>query len=245
MKIYVSHIMEETALALSLQDWIESSFGGQCDVFLSCDKNEIPAGTEWLDQTEAVFSETILLIVLCSPSSVARPWITFETGCGWIKRVPILSLCHSRQNREELPLPFSRFPSLELEQPAFANDLLEVLAGRLGFKRAPRIDQALMQRELLNAASSAVVAAIAQGSARVTNLPQEALDILRHLVRSTDPVLSKQLAEVFQVPEQHMDSILKTLCEVSYVTRGQTLGAASTYAMNAKGRKYLSSLGLL
>jgi hypothetical protein len=247
MKIFISHIMEETALALSFKDWIESSFGGQCDVFLSCDREDLPAGTEWLDQLEAVFGETIIFIVLCSPASISRPWITFEMGCGWIKRLPILVLCHSQLKKERLPLPFFRFQTLELEDPAFIGDFLEILASRLGFKRTPRIDQTLMHKELSDAASIPTVAAIGQNQLDPSNLqrlPQVALDILRHLAQSTAPIPAKQLAGSFSLPEDRTTLFLDTLCQAKLVTRGQILGAPSIYTINAGGKKYLSSLGL-
>ena len=247
MKIFISHIMEETALALSFKDWIESSFGGQCDVFLSCDRDDIPAGTEWLDKLEAVYGESIILIVLCSPASISRPWITFETGCGWIKRLPILVICHSHQKTECLPLPFSQFQTLLLEDPTFIGNLLEILANRLGFKRTPRIDQALMQKELTDAASAATVAAIRQSqsdSPTISRLPQEALSILRHIAQSANPVSAKQFAESFSTSEQHMTTFLDTLCQVNLVTQVQVLGAPSMYTINSDGKRYLSSLGL-
>ena len=248
MKIFLSHIVEETALALSFKDWIESSFGGQCEVFLSCDRENIPAGTDWLDQLEAVFNETVIFIVLCSPAALSRPWTTFETGCGWIKRLPILVLCHSHQKKERLPLPFSRVQALELEDPSFIGDFLEILASRLGFKRAPRIDQTLMQKELTDAANIPALAAIHQSqpdSPAPLRLPQVALDILRHLAQNPAPVSAKQLAESFGIPEERATAFLDTLCQARLATRGQILGAPSIYTISSGGKKHLAALGLI
>ncbi|HYR02507.1 MAG TPA: toll/interleukin-1 receptor domain-containing protein, partial [Syntrophobacteria bacterium] len=85
MRVFISHISEEAPLAHVLKDWIESSFAGQCDVFVSSDKDDIPAGSKWLEEIESALGSASALIVLCSPSSLSRPWISFETGCGWIK----------------------------------------------------------------------------------------------------------------------------------------------------------------
>jgi hypothetical protein len=52
MKLFISHISEEASLALVLKDWIESSFAGQCQVFVSSDKDDIPAGSRWLDEID-------------------------------------------------------------------------------------------------------------------------------------------------------------------------------------------------
>ena len=52
MNVFISHISEEAHIAKVLKEWIESSFLGQCDVFVSSDKEDIPAGSKWLDQID-------------------------------------------------------------------------------------------------------------------------------------------------------------------------------------------------
>jgi len=91
-KIFISHIHEEVDLAIVLKDWIESTFSGQCDVFVSSDTNDLPAGSKWMDELEKSLDEAVAFIVLCSPNSLSHPWINFETGCGWIKNVQLDSI---------------------------------------------------------------------------------------------------------------------------------------------------------
>ncbi|MGE5239319.1 MAG: toll/interleukin-1 receptor domain-containing protein [Chloroflexota bacterium] len=152
MRVFISHISEEAAIARVLKDWIESSFAGQCDVFVSSDKDDIPAGSRWLEDIDGAVASASALIVLCSPSSLSRPWIIFETGCGWAKRVPIIPICHSGQKKGALPPPISMLESLELDDKDFVNDLLSSLATHHGLAKFPRVDQAAMRRELLEAA---------------------------------------------------------------------------------------------
>lgn len=47
------------------------------------------------------------MIVLCSPVSITRPWIPFEAGAGWSRKIPVIPVCHSGLTPGELPLPFS------------------------------------------------------------------------------------------------------------------------------------------
>src|ERR1044072_1906616 len=108
-KIFLSHISEEAPLAKVLKEWIESTFAGQCEVFVSSDKSSNPPGSRWLDLIDSALTDSKAFIVLCSPSSLRRPWINFETGCGWIKRVPVIPLCHSGQKSGQLPMPISLF----------------------------------------------------------------------------------------------------------------------------------------
>ena len=38
-----------------------------------------------------------------------RPWVNIELGAAWIKRVPIIPLCHSGLTPSDLPWPFADF----------------------------------------------------------------------------------------------------------------------------------------
>ena len=45
MKVFISHVSEEAPLALVLKEWIENSFLGQVDVFVSSIRVECQAGS--------------------------------------------------------------------------------------------------------------------------------------------------------------------------------------------------------
>jgi hypothetical protein len=68
---------------------------------------------------------------------VSRPWVNFECGCAWTKRVPIIPICHSGLRKADLPQPLSQFQSLELDQPEFSALLLSGLARTLGLTPPP------------------------------------------------------------------------------------------------------------
>lgn len=140
MSVFISHISEEAPIALVLKAWIESSFLGQRDVFVSSDSADIPAGSKWLDKIDDALEHARVLIVLCSPASIRRPWVNFEAGCAWIKRVPILPVCHSGMTKSGLPIPLSLFQALDVTDNDFPQDLFHSLAKHLGVKRLPRID---------------------------------------------------------------------------------------------------------
>ncbi len=69
-----------------------------------------------------------LLLIICSPSSLTRPWINFEAGCGWVKGIKMIPICHSGQKKDQLPFPFSLLQGIELEDKKFAQLFLEALA---------------------------------------------------------------------------------------------------------------------
>ncbi len=148
MKVFISHIHEEERLAISLKEWIETTFTEQCRAFVSSHPEDIALGQKWLDEIDQALSEANLLLILCSPLSVSRPWINFEAGCGFNKKVPIIPICHSGQLKNELPSPLSTFQSIKLEKSSSCKELITSLAKYMNIKRLPRISFEEMFNEI-------------------------------------------------------------------------------------------------
>ena len=150
-RLFLSHIHEEAALARVLKKWTQKSFLGQCDVFVSSDKDSIPAGSKWFDKIGEALAESRIFVVLCSPESLQRPWINFETGYGFAKGVEVLPVCHSGQKKGELPRTLSEFTAVEIGEENFCADYLWGIAKPLGYSEIPDIDGAKMMAELTKA----------------------------------------------------------------------------------------------
>ncbi|MDD5491332.1 MAG: toll/interleukin-1 receptor domain-containing protein [bacterium] len=148
MKIFISHISEEKKLALVLQDWIESVFLGQLEVFVSSNPDNIPAGNKWLDDITDALKDTKLLIILYSPLSRNRPWINFEAGCGWIKNIIIIPVCHSGLLLQQIGSPISSFQGLEISNNNFVDDFFGAISKHAGFAKQPKIDKANFLKEV-------------------------------------------------------------------------------------------------
>jgi hypothetical protein len=130
--IFISHIHEEHALGECVKKWMTDVFGGfQLAAFLSSDHRDMPAGTKWLDKVESELSASGVMISLVSPTSLARPWVNIELGATWIKRVPIIPLCHSGQTIAALPRPFSDFNGVDLARDDAAWRLMSGVADAL------------------------------------------------------------------------------------------------------------------
>lgn len=151
MKVFISHIHEEAILAQVLKEWIESTFIGQLEVFVSSDIKNIPAGSKWLTEIDSALNSSSLFILLCSRLSLTRPWINFEAGCAWIKKVPLMPVCHSGVSKNNLPNPLSIFQAIELDSDKFVEDLFESLKVHFKFSKLPRIDKNAMMLELQTA----------------------------------------------------------------------------------------------
>lgn len=151
-RLFLSHIHEEAALARVLQKWTEDSFPGQCTVFVSSDDKSIKKGSKWLDEIGNALTEARALVVLCSPNSLQRPWINFETGFGYARKLPVFPVCHSGQRLGTLPRPLGDFHGFEIGRDVkFCNDFLAGIAEPLGFPKALPIDGAKMMAEITKA----------------------------------------------------------------------------------------------
>lgn len=105
--IFISHIKEESRLAIALKELLENAFLSFVEVFVSSDPTSLPLGDKWLKKIESSLKNCVIEIVIASPSSIARPWITFEAGAGWIRDIPVIPLCHSGLTADSLPTPLS------------------------------------------------------------------------------------------------------------------------------------------
>lgn len=147
-RLFLSHIHEEAALAGALKKWTEETFPGQCKVFVSSDKNDIPVGSKWFNKIGDALAEARVLVVLCSPASLERPWINFETGYVYARDVPIFPVCHSGLKIGALPRTLGEFESVEMDEANFCVDYLKGVAEHIGAPGVPPIDGKKMMAAL-------------------------------------------------------------------------------------------------
>jgi len=174
-KVFLSHIHEEAPLALVLNDWIEKAFPDQINVFVSSDEKDIPAGEKWLDKIDGALGESQAFIILCSPYSISRPWINFETGCAWVKKVPVIAICHSGQSISSLPRPLSDFQDLAIGDREFIDKLLSSLAHHLGLGKIHPIDKASMMAEISNSLEKSISALSKAAQSSIPENAQKAI----------------------------------------------------------------------
>lgn len=154
MGIFISHINEEAFVASVLKECIENAFSDEVAVFVSSDSKAIPAGSKWLDQIDSALERSRLLIVLCSSKSICRPWINFEAGCGWIKRIPIIPICHSGMKKETLPIPLSILQGINIGEKNFSTKLFNSIAQHLEVKQKPHFNPDAVNKAVQKAVSS-------------------------------------------------------------------------------------------
>jgi hypothetical protein len=114
--IFISHISEEADLANAFKSAITKDFLGLPQVFVSSDTESIGAGNNWLTSIESALAEARILLILCSSASIRRPWIQFEAGAAWMRKIPIIPICHTGFQPRELPMPLSVLQAVEASQ---------------------------------------------------------------------------------------------------------------------------------
>lgn len=155
--VFISHIHEEEKLAHALKAFVEDSFLKTLDVFASSQDDSLRLGDDWNERIKQSLLNCDLLIVLCSPVSVTRPWINFEAGAGWIKGIPVIPLCHSGLTPGALRAPLNRFQGGVLGDREDIERLFNRVADIVGGV-PPKVDDSRMlsatsrlEHELINA----------------------------------------------------------------------------------------------
>jgi len=132
--VFISHIREEAPLAHSLKSWIEATFPDEVSVFVSSDLVSIQAGDEWYDKIMEALGATSVFIVVCSPISLERPWVNFETGVAAYRDVRIIPICHRGMVPGNLPQPLHRFQGIDISHATMPTQLMTPIATMLAKK---------------------------------------------------------------------------------------------------------------
>ena len=131
-QVFVSHITEEAKLAEVIQAHVRADFLGMVDIFVSSDGASIGVGRKWLNDIDEALQSAQVMLVLCSEASVKRPWINFEAGAGWVRRIPVVPVCHTGMRRVDLPIPLNMLQAIEARQETGWRQVYDALAGKLG-----------------------------------------------------------------------------------------------------------------
>lgn len=137
--IFISHITEERYIALALKQLIETEFLGLAEVFVSSDPKSLAVGTRWLDVVSNALDSAAVEIIICSPDSISRPWVNFEAGCAWTRKIPVIPLCHSGISPSELPMPLSQLQGVVAGTEDGIRRMFETIAKEIGIN-TPKTD---------------------------------------------------------------------------------------------------------
>jgi hypothetical protein len=239
MRIFISHIQEELQVAQVLKKWIESAFADHCQVLISTDPEGIPSAAQALEENERAWEETKALILLCSPDSIQKPWISFEAGCAWLRKILIIPVCHSGLPTGQLPQPLAIFPGFDLNQMDFGQNLFRTLAKELGISQLPAIQYRKMKEEFQQVLD-ALLPGVSSSSKEVEDVPFESIHLqILEVLKDNYGFTSAVLAQHFNLEEQKILSLLKRLIDGNYVYASPAGMGHVRYNLAKKGKDYL------
>lgn len=120
--IFLSHIHEEAHTANYIKNYLERRFHNNVQVFVSGDS--IMGGEGWFEAIREFLRISDIVLILCSPFSIGRPWINFESGFAWGTNKVIIPLCHRQLRPAQLSDPLGSIQALDL---AFADDIQQLI----------------------------------------------------------------------------------------------------------------------
>jgi hypothetical protein len=113
--IFISRIDEDREIADKLKEFIVTIFPQKVDVFVASDPLNIAFADDWFDTIKKGIKKCDLMILLCTPDSVRRPWINFEAGAAIILERKIGPICFSGQGAGSLPSPLTYIRSQAID----------------------------------------------------------------------------------------------------------------------------------
>lgn len=137
--VFISHITEEKQIALAIKELLEEAYVDQIEVFVSSSKRSIRVGDEWFQKIRDSLERCELEIVLTSPNSIRRPWVNFEAGAGWIRKIPVIPLCHSGLQISKLPPPLQNLQAVLATDATGLGNIFERISEVLGC-RVPQVN---------------------------------------------------------------------------------------------------------
>jgi hypothetical protein len=86
-----------------------------------------------------------LIIVLCSPFSIKRPWIHFEAGAGWGRGVKVIPMRHSGLKQEDLSGNLAVYQGGDLQTKIAVEHLFKTIAEACDIKKTPVVSDAFVE----------------------------------------------------------------------------------------------------
>lgn len=130
--IFISHITEEGEVAKRLKADILKYYRESVLVFVSSDFDSIEGGKDYFNTIIDRLRKTILMITLCSPESVKREWINFETGFGYARKINVLPLLYKGLKFSDIQSPIQRMQGYDISDESL-NNIFRIIDEKLGY----------------------------------------------------------------------------------------------------------------
>jgi len=179
--IFISHIAEEKEIAIALKVFLEKRFQNTINVFASSDEDSIKLGDNWIETIRQSLQNCKLLIVICSPISIGKTWISFEAGAGWIREIPVIPLCHSGLTPGKLPVPINSFQGGLINSQDDIRKLFKRIAG-LNNSIVPETDDLEFYDAIQNFETQIKNSLLSKDTTFIYNLLFRQIDVLKYSI---------------------------------------------------------------
>jgi PAS domain S-box-containing protein len=113
---FLSHVVSDEKAARVLATALSRVSLEQLEIWFSSDPSPaggIKPGQIWVNEIKAQLLASNVILVLLTPNSLTRPWIYFESGCGFSKQ-RVIPICLGIKI-SEVPFPLAMFQCYEIE----------------------------------------------------------------------------------------------------------------------------------
>jgi hypothetical protein len=132
IRLFLSHAHADKDVAELFEPWVNDAFHDLVTVFRSSDRGvSIKIGDEIKLRIKKAIKDSVASIMLCSHTSINRPWVNIEFGAAWMLNTAIIPLCLPGLQVSELPFQISGMKVCELASEASCIELLQLLLERV------------------------------------------------------------------------------------------------------------------
>lgn len=128
MQVFISHATANARLARALADALENL---GATTFLSSRAGDIQADEDWLRGIERGLQGADAYIILLTPESILRPWVSFESGAAWFSKKQLLFVRIQALAPEDIPMPVASRQTYAVDDA----EQLEAILDALGLPR--------------------------------------------------------------------------------------------------------------
>jgi uncharacterized protein YegL len=111
--LFISHIHEDAQIAKCVKKFLDESFLGIFDIFVSSDGASIRAGENWSSSTEHALLRAELVVALITDNAKDRRWIYFECGGAYFARKRVIPVCCRGFKIADLAAPLSWLQAID------------------------------------------------------------------------------------------------------------------------------------
>lgn len=130
--VFLSHFVEESAIAELLQNFLHLALGDGLQVFRSSDDGSIRTGEDQYPAILQALEEAKVYIVLVSKYGALRPWLNFEAGFGKARKVRVFPVLIRNTPLTEVPTPIAQLELRPLANLTVVEEIVQAIASATG-----------------------------------------------------------------------------------------------------------------